>query len=222
MPEEVEERGSVSNRDDEQCVVIPPDYARSGVVPICIRAVDDRGRVVHRGWIEAVRPISEPLRLLARAVIGDVWRVSELAEGSVHALSARHGQALGKSPSTRIYVDAKWRARDLAVGGIRVRQQLDVELRDHVLAVLKEPYDFAKAFEDREFVARLEERLEVLGLVDVSKMLQMYLFESEDQIAGAFGANGKRAKNNLAQRFRRGLQRALKLLSTSGGTRGAA
>src|SRR5207244_8220269 len=113
---------------------IPSDYEESGVIPICIRKIDDLGRPVYEGWINAVRPIADPLRALARRVIGNIWQVSELADGSVHALSAKHQDRLGTEPSYQIYAHAKRLARDIAVGGRRARTALDVDLKEHVLA----------------------------------------------------------------------------------------
>jgi hypothetical protein len=149
----------------------------------------------------------------AKKVIGDIWRVSELAEGSVHALSAKHGTELGRSPSSRVYVHAKWRAQDLAFGSYRTRVRLDVELKDHVLAELREPFNFANAFEDREFIERLRDRLADRGETDVARMIELYLYEAEDQIGTVFGVQGKRERNNLAQRLHRALQKARQILS---------
>jgi hypothetical protein len=44
---------------------------------------------------------------MARNVLGDVWRVSELAEDTVHTLSALYGEELGRSPTNHIYVNAR-------------------------------------------------------------------------------------------------------------------
>src|SRR5688572_13425192 len=110
---------TVPARENEDLVLIPQNYAEESVVPICIRSIDDLGKPIYRGWIEAVLPIADPLRNLARRILGDVWKVSELTEGSVHGLNARYGQELGRAPSGRIFGDAKWRALDLAAGGRR-------------------------------------------------------------------------------------------------------
>src|SRR5437588_5076730 len=80
-------------------VVIPPNYVEKRVVPILIRTMDDLGNQVYHGWIEAVQPIAKTLRFLAKRVIRDEWRVSELTESSVHMLSRLHGERLGRSPS---------------------------------------------------------------------------------------------------------------------------
>ena len=72
-------------------VIIPPDHADSGVVPICISDVDYKGRLGVPAWIEAVKPIAEPLRDMTTVVTGDVRNVSQVTEEAVHSLSARHG-----------------------------------------------------------------------------------------------------------------------------------
>jgi hypothetical protein len=200
-------------QDDEKLVLIPANYAEESVVPICIRAIDDMGRPVYRGWIEAVWPVADPLRILARRILGDVWKVSELTEGSVHGLNARYGKELGRAPSGRIFGDAKWRALDLAAGGRRPRVGRDVDLWDETLAAMADPEDFAKAYEDREFFQRLEERLKSTGQTDTLIMLQMYLSNSEDEIAAVFGIErNSRGRNTLSQRFRRSMHKTLKLL----------
>ena len=213
MTEGMKKFSSGPAQDGEGLIVIPLNYAEEGIVPIAIRSIDDRGRAVFPGWIAAVPPVADPLRNLARHVLGDVWRVSELTESSVHALSATHGERLGYTPSTRVYADACWRARDLAAGGRRARTGRDVSLKDELLAIAKDPHDFAKAFEDRELINRLEERLKGSNQTEVLIMLQMYLSESEDQIASFFGAKrNSRTRNRLTQRFRRGIREVLKLL----------
>jgi len=208
MTEEAKNNSSVPE-ENEQYVVIP-DHRPQGV-PILIRKVDDQGRHVHRDWIYGVPPIADQLRSIARNVIGEPWRVSELAEGSVHALSAEHGEDVGESPAKRIYSYAKWFARDLKVGGKRVRDGLDVELTDQILAVLRGPYDnFEKVVQDKEFATRLEERLQVLGMDDILKMVRMIRAECEEQIPTVFGAKTLRERNNIAQQLHRGLQKAYK------------
>jgi hypothetical protein len=98
MTEEVENIFSAPEGSNEQVVVIPENYEETAVVPICIRCIDDEAKGVCRGWIEAAKPLAEQLQYLAKTVIRDVERVSELAEGSVHALSAKFGDRLDEIP----------------------------------------------------------------------------------------------------------------------------
>src|SRR3954462_11727151 len=97
-------------------VVMRPDHAELGVVPICISDVDHQGRLVVPAWIEAVKPIAEPLRSMTEVVTGDVHNVSQVTEEAVHSLSARHGEKLGRRPSSQVYASARWRARELRAG----------------------------------------------------------------------------------------------------------
>ncbi len=90
-----------------------PEPVRRSVVPICLNDVDDRGLAIPHGWIDAVHRVAEPLRLLAKRRLGDVWMVSELTETSVHALAKRHGEDLGRHPHRRIYARARFDAEDL-------------------------------------------------------------------------------------------------------------
>jgi len=87
----MEQYSSIAPQDDERLVIIPRNYREEGVVPIYIRTVDDEGISVFRGWIDAVYPIADRLRALAGRIFGEPWQVSELTEGSVHALNREHG-----------------------------------------------------------------------------------------------------------------------------------
>src|ERR1017187_10930532 len=105
-------------------VIIPFDYdqlsddQKKSIVPICIASVDRYGHSIARIWFEeGVAPIQNQLRGLARYKLGDVRRVSELAEITVHKLWERHGEDAGIMPWRRVLVRAVWEARDLASGG---------------------------------------------------------------------------------------------------------
>ena len=104
-------------------VIIPFDYEqlpeseRKTIVPICISSVDRHGNPIAAVWFEkGVVPVQDQLRGLARIRLGDVQRVSELAEITVHKLWERHGENAGIWPSRRVLVRAMWEARDLAAG----------------------------------------------------------------------------------------------------------
>jgi hypothetical protein len=190
--------------------MIPPDYEAQGVVPICISEVDDEGRPVHRGWIEAVGPVANPIRALARYVMGDVWLSSELAQGTVHMLSRLHGADLGECPSGRIWRDARLRAKDLAAGSRRRRVGLDVQLRDHVLACMEEPCDLESLILDRDFIDRVYGRIATAGRDDVRLIMDLYIADAEDEIAEAFGTTrNSKFRNALSQRFRRLMRKVL-------------
>jgi hypothetical protein len=115
-------------------VTIPFDYdadrCRRGLVPICISETDEEGRRIAREWFEAVVPVADYLRKLARHRLRDVWRVSELAELCVHAQWRNHGEEFGRYPHLRIAEYARWTAEDLRCGHVRLRKRLDLLLGD--------------------------------------------------------------------------------------------
>src|SRR5437016_10150406 len=158
-----------SEDDHDGYVIIPADHVRQRVVPIFIRCKDDYGNRVYPGWLEAVQPIARGLRFLAKRILRDEWRVSELTESLVHMLSRRHGERLGRSPSAQIFVDAKWRALDMAVGGRRARALRDIDLYDETLEI-SDPSDLARDFENRDLLARLQRVLTASGKTDMLKM----------------------------------------------------
>jgi len=104
-------------------VIIPFDYEqlpeseRKTIVPICIASIDRHGNPIAAVWFEkGVAPVQNQLRNIARFTLGDVQRVSELAEITVHKLWERHGEDAGIWPWRRVLVRAMWEARDLAAG----------------------------------------------------------------------------------------------------------
>jgi hypothetical protein len=151
------------------------------------------------------------LRALAQNVLGDVWRVSEITEHAVHRLSAKHSERLGESPSKRVYSSARWWARRIRIGGHRRRTGHEEELTDHALAALVEPVDFAKAYEDRDFIRRLREALMATGRADIAAMMHRYLSESEDA-ALLETAPCSQERNTLMHRFLYNLRQTVKLL----------
>ncbi len=194
-------------------VVIPPDYAEIGVVPICISDVDYEGRLVVPGWIEAVKPIADPLRAMTKAITGDTHNVSQVTEESVHSLSARNGDNLGRNPSSRVYASAKHRALNLRAGGARRRKGLDVEVRAMVLGSLSIRPEFASALENREFFERLRNKAREMGRFDVETMINLHLSDAEDQIPIVFGVRpNSRERNTLSQRLYRGMRGLLSSL----------
>jgi hypothetical protein len=111
-------------------VIIPfdydqlPDAQQKTIIPICIASVDRRGNPIARIWFEqGVAPVQDQLRGIARYRLGDVRRVSELAEVAVHKLWERHGEDAGILPWRRVLARAMWEARDMAVGGSQWRMK---------------------------------------------------------------------------------------------------
>jgi hypothetical protein len=107
-------------------VIIPFDYdqlpesERQTIVPICIASVDRDGNPIAQIWFDkGVVPVQKQLRRIARIRLGDVRRVSELAEVTIHKLWDRHGENAGFWPSRRVLARAVWEARHLAAGASR-------------------------------------------------------------------------------------------------------
>jgi DNA-directed RNA polymerase specialized sigma24 family protein len=113
-------------------ITIPFDYdlERHGesVVPIYVRGTDDDGEQIYFGWIESVIPIQDRLRALSRRVLGDVWRVSELTEITIHHLWHKYRNNLGHNPSHRIYSTARRKARGIEDPGARIHLGLNLSL----------------------------------------------------------------------------------------------
>lgn len=191
-------------------ITIPFDYieGESAVVPICIRSEDPAGNRIVDGWIQGVVRAADGLRRLAKNILEDEWRVSELTDETVQDLWRIHRTDVGKRPHSRIYVHAKWKALDKQVGGVRARRGLDVELLDQIFCTLHEPSDFVADIERREFLDRLQERLLRLELTDVNEMLDLALQDCDVDFTERFG----KQRNTLSKQFWRGIRKAIHLL----------
>src|SRR5690606_33718200 len=115
---------------------IPFDYDsgryRRCLVPICISIVDENGENIHPRWIEATAQAAGQIRQLARKVLRDVWRASELAELSLQAQWRKHGEDFGRYPHLRIARYARWKAADLRCGDWRLRKGMEILLGHRV------------------------------------------------------------------------------------------
>ena len=159
-----------------------PDSQRNAIVPICIADVDRHGNTIAAVWFEeGVAPIQARLRKLAHYRLGDVRRVSELAEVTVHKLWATHGPNAGASPAAQVWERAKWEARDLAAGDSQWRIKHTVSLalgsmeNDLFNNGLPDPIDYSDVFERRLLVDMIERKLVEAGREDfllVFRMLQ--------------------------------------------------
>ena len=190
-------------------IIVPFDYNEKrdpSLVPICIPDTDSRGNRVHPAWVEfGLVPAAPHLRRIARRVLGDAWRASEIAEPSVHSLSRRNGADVGENPSYRVVKLAHWYAEDLRVGGRRARRKREVELFRSTLEALEDKSNFAADFEARETLDRLMDALERQGRHDVCQMVPMVLGGSTAQ---EFVERFQKRRNTLTQRFYRGMRRA--------------
>jgi DNA-directed RNA polymerase specialized sigma24 family protein len=207
-------------------VTIPFDYEQlpepKNVVPICIEDTDRRGRKIAWGWFTAVVPIADRLRGLARRRLNDEWRVSELAETTVHEIWYKHLDDLGLWPSARIWRHAKWKAEDLRLGGWRARRGIDLPLPedDRALASLfqiadpkalarllpQRHWDFTNEIERRQFYQLLVNTMKLRGDIQAAEMLDMLCHGvSRAEINAYF----QQKPNTLTQSLHRALRRAL-------------
>lgn len=165
-----------------QYVTIPFDFenlspdVQASTIPICIERCDREGKDIAWGWFEAVATVQEPLRRLAKSVLEDVWRVSELAEASVHTLWYSHHANLGRRPGTRVLAQAKWHAKDLKFGSWQHRRGVIVGLDglDHLLRtrVLTDQCQFEQLYQRELRFKVLGEQLVEAGQPELSEMLK--------------------------------------------------
>jgi len=167
-------------------VVIPQDYEdlpsaqRKQIIPICITACDGFGQPIAAEWfVSGVAPIRKELVGLAHHALGDPWRVSELAETTVHRLWARHGSDVGRYPARRVLVKAKWIAEELKNGDWRKMKfpklylaldALDEKIRDQMLA---DPREYAERFEQQIMLNSIEDGLQREGRTLIRTMFQL-------------------------------------------------
>ena len=154
-------------------VIIPfdyeqlPDAQRNSIVPICIASVDRHGNPIARVWFEeGVAPVQDQLRGIARYKLGDVGRVSELAEVTVHRLWEQHGADAGFLPWRRVLTRAVWEAREMAVGGSKWRMKHTVPValttldQDCFGTSMTDPNRYEEIYERDLLVAMIERRIE--------------------------------------------------------------
>ena len=167
-------------------VIIPFDYEQlpaaqqKAIVPICIPSVDRHGNPIARIWFEeGVAPVQDQLRDLARHKLGDVRRVSELAEITVHKLWERHGEDAGACPSRRVLARAVWEARDLAAGGSQWRIAHTVPLalgsleQDLYGNGLPDPTHYEEVYERELLIELVECRIEKDHREDIREIFRM-------------------------------------------------
>lgn len=168
-------------------VIIPfdyeqlPDAQRKTIVPICIAADDRHGNPIARIWFEeGVIPVQNQLRSLARYRLGDVGRVSELAEITVHKLWERHGKDAGIWPWRRVLARATWEARDMAAGDSqwRIRHMVPLALgsleRDLYGNGLTDPNRYDEIYERELLVDLIERRIAEDHREDIREAFKMF------------------------------------------------
>jgi hypothetical protein len=119
----------------------PAPDSGSDIVPILVESTDKHGNPIPRDWFDlGVIPAAPTLRKMAAFHLGDVWRVSELAEPVVHQLAHAHGSNLGARPHRQVIRAAQWEVLTLKAGSLRMRRHpeppLDeAEVRMNALAI---------------------------------------------------------------------------------------
>ena len=147
----------------------------SGRPPNAVRHNDRHGQNIAWGWFEAVGRIQSPLISLARRILRDPWRASEIADSAVHSVWELHGEDLGRKPESRVYAQAQWCALDLQAGTQRERRgrtlaldDLDESIRKRALV---DPADYDARYIAGIQLSELSRRLEAAGRADVKLML---------------------------------------------------
>jgi hypothetical protein len=193
-------------------ITIPFDYDPqkydASLIPIFVDDTDDNGERIYFGWIEAVVPIQDKLRALSRRVLGDVWRVSELTEVSVHHLWGKYREEIGPNPSHRVYSTARRKAYCLEDPGSRLHlgknvalESLDEYRRDALIA----EYVTSNGSIERDYdLGKLESRMRQLG---TEQDLVVYQMVKSGYHWREIGDNVQQNPNTLWRRFNRLLKR---------------
>jgi DNA-directed RNA polymerase specialized sigma24 family protein len=202
---------------DMAVITIPFDYDprrdSNCVVPICLNDTDNNGEKIFFGWIEAVVPVQDKLKALSIRVLGDVWRVSELTELTIHHLWHKYRENVGCNPSFRVYATARRTAHGLEDPGARVHLALNISLdaieeyrRD---AVIANTADTERGYRINLDLQRIERKLKELGRrneIEVYRMLKAGYYWSE------IGERVGEHPNTVYRRFRRLLRRIIDIV----------
>jgi len=190
-------------------VTIPFDYDQKThpyVVPICIDDTDAEGNLIYRGWIEqGVVPAADRLRIAAKVMLQDVWRVSEITEHAVHSIWANRGTNLGNAPDLTVVNSAYYHAATLADGGWRRARGLELDIFTETIDFLQDGYDMVAYLETKDKLDRLIAQAEALGMEEAVAMVPMLLRGCHaEEYERKFGMK----RNTLAQMFFRHMRKA--------------
>ncbi len=160
-------------------ITIPFDYderTHPDVIPICVEDSDRKGNPIHPDWFRlGIVPAADDLRRIAKRLLYDVWRASELADSALKSAWKKRGCDLGPRPELVISSNALWAARNLRAGDRRARIGKEVELFAMTLDRLRDRADLVSQAEDREVIEKLENQLRALGLHQEADMVPMML-----------------------------------------------
>jgi hypothetical protein len=172
--------------------------------------VDKNGQDIHPRWIEATAHAAGQIRQLARKVLRDVWRASELAELSLHAPWRTHGDDFGAYPHLRIARYARWKAADLRCGDWRLRKGMEILLGRGVER-LHDPLDYESKYAQALSVDQVREKLLRAEQEEVRLIVDLVLHGCKwDEIARYLGVEpSERNVNTMRRRYRRTIRRFL-------------
>ena len=190
-------------------ITIPFDYderTHPDVIPICVEDTDRNGSPIHPDWFRlGIAPAADDLRRIAKRLLHDVWRASEIADSALKSAWKKRGCDVGPRPELVISSNALWAARNLRAGDRRARIGKDVELFAMTLDRLQDRVDMVSQAEDREIIEKLENQLRALGLHQEADMVPMMIQGcSRDEYIERFS----KRRNTLTQAFFRGMRKA--------------
>jgi hypothetical protein len=187
------------------------------IVPICLTRRDRQGNKIAWGWFEATARIQNPLISLARRILRDPWRASEIADSAVHSVWDLHGEDMGRKPESRVYAQAQWCALDLQAGTQRERRGRTVALDDLDESIRKralvDPADYDSRYMAGIQLSELSRRLDAIGRPDIKLMLNHLRNGCNwDEV----GSLTEQTANTAQRRFWRWIKRILDSLNDEG------
>ena len=198
-------------------VTIPFDFkdlgSKNTVVPIVINDTDERGRKIAWRWFEAVVPVADLLRRMARRRLDDVQRVSELSEVTVHGLWETHEYDFGVLPQWRVYWRATRVVEDLRCPW-RLRKGFDVALDDLEAVLLRARGDFAAEYQFHDSMEALRRELRNAGKHEAAAILDQLLHHVpwDDVVMNLGEEPTKRKVNTIQRRFWRTVRAFIDLI----------
>lgn len=198
-------------------ITIPFDYderTHPEIVPICVEDRDREGRLIHPDWFRlGVAPAADDLRRLAKRVLFDTWKASEIADNALKSAVKRNGDKIGPRPDLIIRSNAGWVAETLKVGDRRVRSGKEVELFDTTAESLQDRADLESQAQYREMLEKLVRQARALGLEEAADMVPMML---EGCFADEYIQRFGKRRNTLTQSFFRSMRKAARTAGITG------
>lgn len=154
--------------------------------------------------------MADYLRGLARVRLQDVWRVSELAELSVHANGRNHAGKDVRRPDRLVAAYARWTVEDLRCGHQRLRKGTEVLLGDGDRNLV-DPFDHAATLLNSCALDECREALLRKGPANLAATSDMRLSgHSWEEIADTLGCEiDERGRNLLSVQLSRAIRRSV-------------